>query len=77
VSENSQGGELNGAEPMLRANSSSVLRSSCDGSDNVEGPGAERRPPPAFLVIIAIAALKGRDSSLHHSHHTARKVVTA
>ncbi len=31
---------------MLRANSSSVLRSNCEGSDNCEGPGAERREAP-------------------------------
>ncbi len=31
---------------MLRANSSSVLRSNCDGSGNSEGPGAERREAP-------------------------------
>jgi hypothetical protein len=39
VSESSQGGELSGAEPMLRATSSSVLRSSGVGSDDAEGPG--------------------------------------
>ena len=31
---------------MLRANSSSVLRSNCEGSDDVDGPGAERREAP-------------------------------
>jgi hypothetical protein len=46
VKEHGQGGELSGAEPMLRANSSSVLRSNGDGSDNVDGPGAERRAAP-------------------------------
>jgi len=44
----SHASELNGAEPMPRANSSLVLRSNCDGSGILEGPGAERRgAPPA------------------------------
>jgi hypothetical protein len=46
VSESSQDSKLSGAEPMLRANSSSVLRSNCDGSGIVDGPGAERREAP-------------------------------
>lgn len=44
--------ELKGAEPMLRADSSSALRSDGEGRDTVEGLGAERReaPPASGLV---------------------------
>jgi hypothetical protein len=46
VKEDGQGGELNEAEPMLRATSSSVLRSNDLAAGDGEGPGAERREAP-------------------------------
>jgi len=46
VSENSHDSKLSGAEPMLRATSSSVLRSNEIGSGDCGGPGAVRREAP-------------------------------
>jgi len=44
--ENGENGELKRAEPMLRATSSSVLRSDVVSTGDGEGPGAERREAP-------------------------------
>jgi hypothetical protein len=76
----SHASELDGAEPMLRSQQARrfcgrIAAGSGEGAMGRGGAARQRRPPRPFLVIIAIAALKGRDSSLHRSLLTARKVV--